>query len=423
MVYVTTDAPLPAAPGDPPGDVPALFDRLDLAVFEPGATEPCGGCKRRLAVDRDGVDSGAVSFGLGAAPGQGGFRVRARLYRSATTIAGSPRPASTIELVAALPAVKQDAVTSVTLVLHTDDVGRPVGDLEQPVEPLPGRSPHGLVGSYPGAVRVPCPTAPPANMACVPGGAFWMGDPTLDTTDSNEYDGRLERLVVLSPFFVDRTEVTVSKFRASGLAISLIAGSPSDNPHVPDASFPYCRYTDEPGEFESHAVNCISWHLAAKYCESLGRTLATEAQLEYLMSRLGRGPYAWGTDSPACEDAVFGREVGGSCEALGVGPVEVGSGFRDRLALDGVQVVDLTGGVTEWAADAWNRESEGCWGTGVFVNPRCDTPSGLDAPARVMRGGGWYSSASLLRAALRARTANETQAVSAAIGLRCVSTP
>ena len=37
VVYVTTDAPLPAAPGDPPGDVPALFDRLDLAVFEPGA--------------------------------------------------------------------------------------------------------------------------------------------------------------------------------------------------------------------------------------------------------------------------------------------------------------------------------------------------------------------------------------------------
>ena len=176
MVYVTTDAPLPAAPGDPPGDVPALFDRLDLAVFEPGATEPCGGCKRRLAVDRDGVDSGAVSFGLVAAPGQGGFRVRARLYRSATTIAGSPRPASTIELVAALPAVKQDAVTSGTLVLHPDDGGRPGGGLEQPGEPLPRRSPHGLVGSYPGAGRVPCPTGPPADMGRVPGGGCWVGE-------------------------------------------------------------------------------------------------------------------------------------------------------------------------------------------------------------------------------------------------------
>ncbi len=171
-----------------------------------------------------------------------------------------------------------------------------------------------------------------------------MGDPGLDTLDSNEYDGRLERLVVLSPFFVDRAEVSVAQFRASGLAVSLIPGGPSDNPHVPDASFPYCRYTDEPGEYESYAVNCVSWHLAQAYCESLGRTLPTEAQLEYLMSQFGRGPFVWGTDAPACEDAAFGRDPGGPCSTLGVGPVEAGSGARDRLQLADAEVVDSHGG-------------------------------------------------------------------------------
>ena len=88
-----------------------------------------------------------------------------------------------------------------------------------------------------------------------------------------------------------------------------------------------------------------------------------------------------------------------------------------------MEVLDVTGGVTEWARDQWNRETEGCWGTGVFFDPFCDTPSALDPAARVMRGGGWYASIWLLRASLRARTVDEQFAVAGEIGFRCVSSP
>lgn len=417
LVYVTTDAPLPPAPGKPESDVVPLFDRAELSVIEPGASAPCTDCRRVLALDAEAVDAGRVSFGLVAPPGRAGYRLRARLFRSATTISAEPRPASTIEAVAELPAVVAGEVTRLTLVLRTDDVAKP----ELPVALVPGKPPRSQVGSYPGARRTPCPSAPPPGMACVPGGAFWMGDPSLDTTDGAEYDGRLERIVVLSPFFVDTTEVTVSAFRASGLATPLSPGGPSNNPHVADADFFDCRYTDAPGANEDYAVNCLSWQKAEAYCESLGKTLPTEAQLEYLESRLGRAPFVWGTDAPTCADAVFDRDASGGCKPFG--PAPIGSGARDRLDLDGVEVLDVTGGVTEWARDQWNRETEGCWGTGVFFDPFCDTPSALDPAARVMRGGGWYASIWLLRASLRARTVDEQFAVAGEIGFRCVSSP
>ncbi|MCC6899273.1 MAG: formylglycine-generating enzyme family protein [Polyangiaceae bacterium] len=420
VVHVTTDAPLPAAPGQPPPAVPALFDRLELALYEPGAVSPCDDCRREVAVDHQLVDSGRASFGSVAPPGKSGYRLRVRLYRNAGTIAGTPRPASTIETMVDLPAVREGVVDHVTVMLRTDDVGKPPGP---PTAALPGRPPEGWVGSFPGAARVPCAGAPPAGMGCVPGGAFWMGDPTLDTTDSSEYDGRLERLVVLSPFFVDASEVSVGAFRKSGLATSLFPGGPSDNPHVPGPGFEHCRYTQSPGELENHPVNCTSWDKARAYCESLGNSLPSEAQLEYLQSGLGRGPFVWGTEAPACPDAVFDREPGAACVAAGTGPAAVGSGARDRLELDSVTVVDLAGNLSEWASDQWNRETEACWGTGVFDDPRCETPSAVDPPARVMRGGGWHTSPPLMRAALRARLANETQAVSHAVGFRCVRQP
>lgn len=420
VIHVTTDAPLPAAPGQPARAVPALFDRLELALFEPGAVAPCEGCRREVAVDHDLVDAGRASFGSVAPPGQGGYRLRVRLYRNAGTIAGTPRPASTLEKLVELPAVRAGEVDHLTVTLLTEHVGQPPG---APVAAVPGRPPAGLVGSFAGAARVGCASAPPMGMACVPGGAFWMGDPTLDTTDSSEYDGRLERLVVLSPFFADGSEVTVGEFRKSGLASSLVPGGPSDNPHVPGPGFEQCRYTQLPGAFEDHPVNCLSWHKAQAYCEFLGGTLPSEAQLEYLQSGLGRAPFVWGTEAPACEDAVFDREPSEACAAQGSGPAAVGSGARDRLALGSATAVDLAGNLSEWAFDQWNRETEPCWGTGVFQDPRCETPSTLDPPARVMRGGGWHTSPPLMRAALRARLVNETHAVSHAVGFRCVRQP
>ncbi|HHH27414.1 MAG TPA: hypothetical protein ENK57_03560, partial [Polyangiaceae bacterium] len=136
-----------------------------------------------------------------------------------------------------------------------------------------------------------------------------MGDPRLDFSAAFDLDGSLERLVIIDPFYLQRTEVPVGAFRQSGLAESLVPGGPSDNPHTPTASFPQCTYTDEPGPFEDHPTVCLSWSKAQAYCESIGRRLPTEAELEYAGTALGTSTYVWGEDMPRCEDAVFARET------------------------------------------------------------------------------------------------------------------
>jgi formylglycine-generating enzyme len=398
VVHVTTDAPS------------ALFDRLALDVFTPGAAEPCNECSRELEVDPTLFAENRASFGVVTPVGESGYLVRVRLFRS---LGHGPRPASSIEKTVLLPAVVADRVTDVGVVLRVQDVAVPLG----PVAPDPIQA----LDTWPGTESVPCSIEPEASEVCVPGGAYWMGDPTIDTGDSGEYDGRLERLVLLAPFLADRHEVTVAEFRASGLAEVLVPGGPSDNPHEANTGIASCTYTSEPGSMEEHPVNCISWSLAAEYCAAIDRRLPTEAELEYLISARGRFAFPWGNQAPDCEGAVYGRETDGDeCASLGIGTLPVGSATLDRSAFATGELVDLAGNVREWADDRWQRETEACWGTGLFQNPRCTEASPADGDARVVRGGGFESPSPLLRSALRTRIANESLAVSAAVGFRCV---
>src|SRR6185436_82728 len=93
----------------------------------------------------------------------------------------------------------------VTVFLPTDAVGRPIGTLDDPI-PADLRAPGiSAVGTWPGARRVPCQGMANPGEVCVPGGAFWMGNPLLSVGDATR-----QRLVVLSPFFIDSAEVTVA---------------------------------------------------------------------------------------------------------------------------------------------------------------------------------------------------------------------
>jgi len=408
LLYVNTDAPLP------PGET-ALFDRLRIDIFPPGATETCVGCSREFGIDAPTIDEGRASVGIAPPFGVQGYRARARLYRSGGTSSGEPRLASTIESVVALPATEPEGIIEVTVMLRTDDVARQLGTLDDPIEPQFGPPRTGIVGTWPGARRVDCPAPPRDDEVCVPGGAFWMGDPRLDLSAAFDLDGELERLVVLSPFYLDREEVDVAAFRASGLAEYLVPGAPSDDPHEAGQNIPFCTFTSLPGSFEAHPVNCVTWHRSQLFCEQAGKLLPTEAQLERVLSGLGRTPFVWGTDQPRCEDAVFERDE--ECSHLGTGPAPSGTGLRDRLSLAGGEIVDLAGNVLEWAADSWNRQEEPCWGTGVFFDPRCDLVSPSDGAARSFRGDDWQSS--IEPAAVRSYQAFEMNAVSARLGFRC----
>src|SRR5262249_347231 len=138
------------------------------------------------------------------------------------TSAGEPRPDSTIDLRVKLPAVGAEGVIEVGALLRTEDAGLPRAD-DDVIEATPGKSSKSLVGTWPPAARTPCAGAPLDDEVCIPGGAFWMGEasPTQSATEQQQL---AQRLVVLSPYYLMRTEVTAGALRGSGLPVEPWSG-------------------------------------------------------------------------------------------------------------------------------------------------------------------------------------------------------
>lgn len=413
LLYVDTDAILPDPLGSKRDEAP-LFDRLRIEIFEPGASEPCAGCTREFGVDHATVFEGRASVGVVPGPHESGYRARVRLYRAGGADLVEPRPTSTLEAVVRLPEVKTEGVVEAHVVLRTADLGAPQGTIEEPVDLLGGPAPGGLAGTFASEARRGCEGTPGEGEVCVPGGAFWMGDLTLGETYG---DALSERLVVISPYYLDATEVTVGRWRASGMKVNgnLFAHS-SSNPH--------CNYTNTPLDREEHPVNCVTYKAATEFCAMRGARLPTEAEWEYAASARRSAYAVWGNDLPTCEDAVFARgddpklpEATTECAALGVGTSPAGSGALDRLALEGGTIVDLAGNLSEWLADAWATEGEPCWSGPLLRDPVCAS----DGPpaAYTIRGANWQHPGSQLRAALRADIDATGNPLSILIGFRC----
>lgn len=394
LLYVDTDAPLPAAPGDTLAftDPPALFDRVRIEVVRSDAEKPCADCTREFDLDRRLVGEGRASVGLRPPVGARGYVARVRLFRSAFATSGEPLPSATTDVTVELPTIAAEGVVAVTVLLKTEDVGRPVGSRERPVQPIAGAPTGGHAGTWPGAQRRDCgPAQPEPGEVCIPGGAYWMGHPKVPSRD----DLGEVRLVNLSPFFLDSAEVTIGDFRASGLAKPMDPYlSPFGDPYNNDQTArQLCLYTPEPGYREQQPVNCLSWDTARAYCLSRGADLPTEAQLHYAASGLESRLYVWGDDAPSCEDAVFTRAdifvrlvkcPGGSTEPAG-------AGARDRLVLPWGTVFDLAGNVAEYTRDLYNSLRESCWQASIYRDPLCDESLADPHPGspHTVTGGSW----------------------------------
>lgn len=211
---------------------------------------------------------------------------------------------------------------------------------------------------------IPCETAPQGEgveeEVCIPGGSFVMGHAKLPEP---EFDVRQvyrpmpyndwypEHEVFLSPFFIDKYEVTWGRYRKCFQA-GICSRRPIDR--YPSLQLAF----DDPAHANRPADSLWSED-AARYCTWLGKRLPTEAEWE----RAARGPkgfdYPWGNDPPSQELYEAPYDYGGwvgvdkACpyEARPVGekcPREVGSSPQD-VSAEGVH--DLFGSVKEWVAD------------------------------------------------------------------------
>jgi formylglycine-generating enzyme required for sulfatase activity len=212
---------------------------------------------------------------------------------------------------------------------------------------------------------------------CIPGGTYWMGDVRRQGFGAH-VDGVPEHLVTVSPFYLDRYEYTVGRFRAAVANGFVITGSPPARADM----IAGCQYLslDDPANDDS-PLNCVRPYLAEELCAFEGRRLPTEAEWEWAA---GGGPaeqlFPWG---------LYRTEE----TTVREGPGPVGAREFDVTShCDGASacVFDMGWNVTEWLADAFQTYSEPCWVPGAYgADPLCDPPSDQPNHGRAARGGYW----------------------------------
>lgn len=370
VVYIDTDAPV--APASSVLEPAPLFDRLLVEIYEPGRVVPCADCRREIVVDASLMAARRFSFGFVPRPHLVGYRARLVLYRSTSGL--PPRTASSVEMVGYLPAVAEDGKKSVTVRFRVEDVATPRGTVENPILFDAGELATSAIGTWPGARVVDCERSAPPGTVCIPGGAFWMGDPRVAAAaDDEAASGAREHIAILPPFFLDSAEVTIGQIRTSGFA-RLDSRSRALDPRDDLAdTFGRCDYSSAAGPREAIPVNCVSWGLARSYCRARGGDLPSEAELEIVASRRGAALAPWGDHDPSCAEA----KVGG-CDAVDefaldrrVFPALAGSGSHDRVAMPTGEVFDLGANLAEWTRDAFEPDDGACWSRSILEAPSC----------------------------------------------------
>lgn len=244
------------------------------------------------------------------------------------------------------------------------------------------------------------PQVTPATERYVPGGPFWQGG-------GYNPDTQPERSITLSPYCVDRLELTNAQFLPLLEALAA-AGTPNTDPQgrqvfdfldvddeVPERILDHGDGTYSVAEgFADHPVVEVYEWSAELYCGFVGKSLPTEAEWE----KAARGEqdhrfWPWGDTWPTCALAnIRPGPEGVDQSGEGVEPcvgdtVAVGS-YPEGASPYGA--LDMIGNVAEWVSDWYQPDY-------YAEAPDTDPPGpaegwdGLEtsepAVARVTRGG------------------------------------
>lgn len=203
-------------------------------------------------------------------------------------------------------------------------------------------------------------------MVFVPAGDFLMG---------SDYGGGNElpvHKVYLDAFYIGRYEVTVGQYR------KFVRETDHRAPNWGGIS----KYSPT----DKHPIIYVSWDDAVAYCEWVGGRLPTEAEWEKAarMGSVGK-KYPLGdriSHSDANYKGTDSKDLWEYCAPVG------------SFAPNDYSLYDIAGNVWEWCADWYNR--------GYYAESPSSNPKGPSSgKLRVLRGGSWYFSTYLLRAAYR----------------------
>ncbi len=167
-------------------------------------------------------------------------------------------PDAALETWATLPPSPSEGALDATISLTLATFGAMAGTRGAPESARLGR-PIALP-RWLGADPVPCRDAAQPGEACIEGGASWIGNPLVTSADPSL---ALRRLVVLAPFFLDRSEVSVASYRrvlgANPPGVGHFSGHErGDNLHD------YCTFTEAVGPNEDLPVNCLPLERGAR---------------------------------------------------------------------------------------------------------------------------------------------------------------
>jgi len=169
-------------------------------------------------------------------------------------------------------------------------------------------------------------------MVAVPAATFTMGSPP----GLGEDDESPVRVVSLSPFEIDRTEVTVGHYWECVRAG--ICAAPTN-----DTSQTEAHYLNDPA-FDNHPIINIPWAEANRYCGWRGKRLPTEAEWEMAAGwdaeRGAKLLWPWGNDPVQSQANVATTSAGET--------TTVGTFSEDSSP---VGALDMGGNVSEWVSD------------------------------------------------------------------------
>jgi sulfatase modifying factor 1 len=218
--------------------------------------------------------------------------------------------------------------------------------------------------------------------------------------------------VSLSPYTLDKFEVTVGRFRTFLAAYDdwRTSGNPEAgagaHPSNPGSGWVHdptwevelagnaavmrvglkCNatqqtWTDEPGFNELKPINCVSWYEAFAFCAWDEGRLPSEAEWQYAaVGGAQARTFAWGNTPLGPTFASYACEAAGTAATCSADDIpDVGS-RQDGNGLFGQ--ADLVGSVYEWTLDWYAPYPE------AMRDDYAKTDTGTD---RVLRGGAWNS--------------------------------